>query len=335
MTAYKNCPSPPDIPATTGILLVNLGTPDAPTPAAVRRYLAEFLWDKRVVEAPRWFWWLALHGFILRFRPQRVAKVYQNVWRSEGSPLLHYTHALTQAVSVRHTAPLTVRYAMRYGNPSIASVLAQLTQQNLQRLLIIPLFPQYSATTSAAVFDEITRELQTWRRVPELRLCMQYHDHPLYISALAASIRASFQQHGTPQKLLFSFHGIPQRYCDLGDPYSQQCHKTAQLVAESLHLDKSQWHLTFQSRFGREPWLQPYTDHTLKALPSQGVTSVQIISPGFAVDCLETLEELAMQNKEFFLHAGGKEFHYIPALNENTDHVGLMTALIREHTAGW
>ncbi len=335
MTTYTNCPSPQAIPATTGVLLVNLGTPDAPSADAVRRYLGEFLWDNRVVEAPRWLWWLALHGVILRIRPKRVAKVYQSVWRKEGSPLLHYTQALTEAVSKQHSAPLNIRYAMRYGNPGIATVLAQLQQQNLQRLLIMPLFPQYSATTSAAVFDEVTRELQSWRSVPEVRFCMQYHDHPKYISALAASIRASFQQHGTPQQLLFSFHGIPQRYCDLGDPYSVQCHTTARLVAAALKLDKSQWQLTFQSRFGREPWLQPYTDHTLKALPAQGVTSVQIISPGFAVDCLETLEELAIQNQEFFIHAGGKDFHYIPALNDANDNVALMTALISEHTTGW
>lgn len=335
MTTYKNCSLPQDNPVTTGILLVNLGTPDAPTTDAVRRYLDEFLWDNRVVEAPRWLWWLALHGVILRIRPKRVAKVYQSVWRKEGSPLLHYTQALTEAVSKQHSAPLSIRYAMRYGNPSIATVLAQLQQQNLQRLLVIPLFPQYSATTSAAVFDEVTRELQSWRYVPEIRFCMQYHDHPKYISGLAASIRSSFQQHGTPQQLLFSFHGIPQRYCDLGDPYSEQCHTTARLVAAALKLDKSQWQLTFQSRFGREPWLQPYTDHTLKALPAQGITSVQIISPGFAVDCIETLEELAIQNREFFQHAGGKEFHYIPALNNGNENVALMTALINEHTMGW
>lgn len=336
MTTFKSATSSNNAPsAATGIILVNLGTPDAPTPDMVRRYLAEFLWDNRVVEAPRWLWWLALHGVILRIRPGKVARSYQSIWQAQGSPLLTYTQALTNAVQTQFNEPIYVRTAMRYGNPSIRSVLNELHDKHIQRLLIIPLFPQYSATTSAAVFDAVTTELQTWRRVPELRFCMQYHEHPLYIQALAQSIRDSYQQHGTPQRLLFSFHGIPQRYVNAGDPYSQQCHRTAQLVATSLNLSTEQWQLTFQSRFGREPWLQPYTDMTLKSLPSQGIHSVHIISPGFAVDCLETLEEIAVQNREFFEHAGGKAYHYIPALNDNDHHVKLFTQLIHDHMCNW
>lgn len=336
MTTFKpSAPSSSTDPAATGILLVNLGTPDAPTPESVRRYLAEFLWDSRVVEAPRWLWWLALHGVILRIRPAKVARIYQSVWQEQGSPLLIYTQALTRAVQTQFSEPIYIRTAMRYGNPSIRAALHELHERHIQRLLVIPLFPQYSATTSAAVFDAITSELQTWRQVPELRFCMQYHEHPLYIQALAQSIRDSYLQHGNPQRLLFSFHGIPQRYVDAGDPYYQQCQRTAQLVAATLNLPAEQWQVTFQSRFGREPWLQPYTDMTLKALPQQGIHSVQIISPGFAVDCLETLEEIAVQNREFFEHAGGKSYHYIPALNDNPHHVALLTQLIRDHTCNW
>lgn len=335
MTYYKPSPKPHDIPPLTGILLVNLGTPDAPTPAAVRRYLAEFLWDRRVVEFPRALWWLVLHGIILRLRPARVARLYKKVWTEKGSPLLHFTQALGAGVAKTLGPNQAVQIAMRYGNPSIPAALEQWRDKNLQRLLVIPLYPQYSATTTATAFDAISRELQTWRNLPEVRFCMHYHDQPHYITALANSIRASFAQHGTPQQLLFSFHGIPQRYFDAGDPYYCHCHKTARLVAEQLALTKEQWQMAFQSRFGREPWLQPYMDATLKQLPQQQITNVQIIAPGFAVDCLETLEELAMQNRELFLHAGGKAFHYIPALNDSAEHVALLAELIRQHTANW
>ncbi|MBI3560253.1 MAG: ferrochelatase [Gammaproteobacteria bacterium] len=335
MTRYPATTPATDTAPITGVLLVNLGTPDAPTPAAVRRYLAEFLWDPRVVESPRWFWWLVLHGFILRYRPPRVAKVYQSIWGRQGSPLLTHSLSLAKAVAASVPANVVVRCAMNYGNPSIASVLAELNQHNLQRLLVLPLYPQYSATTSAAVFDAVTRELRRWRKLPDLRFCLHYYNHPQYIDVLAGQIRHSFQTQGRPQKLLFSFHGIPQRYCKAGDPYEQQCYATAAQVAARLELGQEQWQLTFQSRFGREPWLEPFTDRTLKAFPGQGITRVQIIAPGFAVDCLETLEELAIQNREFFTHAGGQTFHYIPALNDSAAHVALIRQLIDEQTAGW
>ncbi len=335
MPHYKSTRASHATAATTGILLVNLGTPDAPTPSAIRRYLAEFLWDPRVVEAPRWFWWLVLHGFILRFRPRRLSHVYQSVWQTTGSPLLHHTTSLSAAVYTQFADTVTVCTAMRYGNPAITDVLTQLREKNLQRLLVIPLFPQYSATTTAAVFDAITQELQTWRLIPDVRFCMHYHDHPLYIQALADSITQSFQQHGVPQKLLISFHGIPQRYITAGDPYYCHCQKTARLVAEHLGLTAEQWLVTFQSRFGREPWLQPYTDLTLLELAQQGIKHIQIIAPGFAVDCLETLEELAMQNKERYLHAGGEIFHYIPALNAQPAAVNVIAGLIRQEGAHW
>lgn len=323
----------------TGVLLVNLGTPEAATPAAVRRYLGEFLFDPRVVEIPRVLWWLILNGIILRIRPPRVARAYASIWMDEGSPLMVHSRAIATALQERcrteFNAPLHVELAMRYGKPAINEVLQKLRDNHVERLLVLPLYPQYSATTTATVFDAVSNELKRWRWLPDLRMCMHYHDQPAYIKALAASIRDSFTNHGKPDKLLFSFHGLPERCLKAGDPYYCHCQKTARLVAESLQLEPQDWLLTFQSRFGRERWLQPYTDATLKSLARKGVKHVQIISPGFAADCLETLEELAVQNKEFFLTGGGEKYHYIPALNAQPAHIDALIDLIKNETLGW
>lgn len=328
-----------DRPAATGVLLVNLGTPDAPTATAVRRYLAEFLSDPRVVEFPRLLWTIILHGIILRIRPRRVAHAYASVWTDAGSPLLVESQQLATQVQQQCTAqfpgPVHVELAMCYGKPSIQAGLEALREKNVERLLVIPMYPQYSATTTAAVYDAIYKQLRHWRWLPELRMLMQYHDHPLYIEAVARQIQQGVETHGKPDKLLISFHGIPQRYLHAGDPYHCQCQKTARLIAERLQLSASDWQLCFQSRFGREPWLQPYTDHSLMDLAKQGVEHVQIIAPGFAVDCLETLEELAMQNRDLFLAHGGKQYHYLPALNASELHLDLYMQLIREHARGW
>ena len=328
-----------DLAECSGILLTNLGTPAAPTAAAIRRYLAEFLWDPRVVEQPRWLWWLVLHGIILRLRPKRAAKAYAEIWTDEGSPLMDISQqqaALLQPVlEPLFAAPVKVALAMRYGEPSIAAGLQALREAGARRILVLPLYPQYSATTTASTLDAVTRELQQWRWVPELRFVNHYHDHPAYIRALTNSIQTAWQATGRPDKLLFSFHGLPQRYLHAGDPYFCECHKTARLVAEQLQLDATAWETTFQSRFGPEPWLQPYTDHTLEKLAKQGTQHVQVICPGFAADCLETLEEINLQNRAIFLTAGGKTFHYIPALNTEPSHIQLMAELIQQHANDW
>lgn len=322
-----------------GILLTNLGTPDAPTSGAVRRYLGEFLADPRIVELPRWIWRLVLHGIILRVRPPRVAKAYASVWSEAGSPLMAFTRRQAQALQPQLDAlfrqPVSVAIGMRYGNPSLATGLAELKAAGARRILVLPLYPQYSATTTASTFDAIADELKSWRWLPELHMLNSYHDHPDYIDALCTSIQQFQKEHGQPQRLLFSFHGLPKRYLLAGDPYFCQCHKTARLVAEQLGLPNTAWQVTFQSRFGREEWLQPYTDMTLKALPDEGIRHVQVISPGFASDCLETLEEIDMQNREFFLEAGGEKFDYIPALNDRPEHIRFLAELIAEQTAAW
>ncbi len=323
----------------TGVLLVNLGTPDAPTPSAVRRFLAEFLWDPRVVEVPRPLWWLILHGVILRLRPSRVARAYQTVWSEDGSPLLSI--ATRQAQAVREQLPghvggrIEVALGMRYGRPSILQALDELRGKGMRRLLVLPLYPQYSATTTASIFDAVFAEFQRWRWVPELRLIQHYHDEPSYIDALAASVRDHWERRGRPDRLLMSFHGIPRRYFDAGDPYFCECQKTGRLLAERLALPEGQWRLAFQSRFGREEWLRPYTDHTLQEWGKQGVGRVDVVCPGFSADCLETLEEIVEQNRELFLHAGGKEFTYIPALNDRPDHAQALCSLLAAHMQGW
>ena len=327
-----------EAPSCTGILITNLGTPDAPTPAAVRRYLAEFLSDPRVVEMPRWLWMLALHGIILRIRPARAAKSYQSVWDEKGSPLLYISEELAAGLKQAcqgFAGPVRVELAMRYGQPSIEAGLQALKQAGARRVLLLPLYPQYSATTTATTFDAVSKVLQKWRWIPELRMINHYHDHPAYISALADSIRACWQAHEQPDKLLFSFHGLPKKYLLKGDPYFCECQTTARLVAENLRLEADKWSISFQSRFGREEWLQPYTDHTLQQWGEQGIQHVQVVCPGFSVDCLETLEEIAVENRDIFLAAGGTQYSYIPALNAEDGHIAMLMELIKQHTAGW
>ena len=322
-----------------GILLVNLGSPDAPTASAVRRYLAEFLSDRRVIEANRFIWWFALHGVILRIRPPKAAKSYQKVWTENGSPLIHISKQQTQAIQKklndRFQGQVITQLAMTYGNPSIKSSLETLREAGAQRLLVLPLYPQYSATTTAAVFDQITRVLRGWRKLPELRTINQYHDHPKYITALANSVKKQWDENKRGDLLLFSFHGIPQRFINNGDPYFEHCQKTTQLVAEELGLQANEWKLVFQSRFGREPWLEPYCSLTLQELPRTDVKNVDVICPGFAADCLETLEEIQMENKELFIEAGGKTFNYIPCLNDNNDHIDALCDILSTHMSGW
>ncbi len=324
-----------DTRACTGVLLTNLGTPEAPTAAALRRYLGEFLSDPRVIEVPRLIWWCILHGIILRVRPRKSAAAYAKVWTDAGSPLLVTTRQQAAALQQRLGDAMQVAIGMRYGKPSIRDGLESLRAANTTRVLVLPLYPQYAAATTASTFDAVSNVLKNWRRLPELRMVNHYHDEPAYISALARSIERHWAEYGRPDRLIFSFHGIPMHYFTAGDPYHCECHKTARLVAESLQLQDDQWQVTFQSRFGPREWLKPYTDMTLKELPGQGVRHVQIICPGFAADCLETLEEIDMQNREFFMTAGGENFSYIPALNAQMDHIDALLEIIRKHTSGW
>lgn len=328
-----------DQPLRAGVLLTNLGTPDAPERAALRRYLKQFLWDPRVVEFPRPAWWLILNLVILNVRPRRSAEAYRKVWTEQGSPLLVHSRRLVEAVgeALDRRAPRQplVKLAMRYGEPSIASALRQMQDAQLHRLVVLPMYPQYSGSTTGSTFDAVAAELQHWRWVPELRFVGGYHDHPLYIEALAAKIRRAWRDNGRGELLLMSFHGVPRRYLLKGDPYHCQCHATARLLAEKLDLRDNQWKVVFQSRFGREPWLQPYCDETLAALPGEGVRSVDVVCPGFAVDCLETLEEIAMQNRELFERSGGETFQYIPCLNEDAAHRDLILKLVEEHAGAW
>ena len=323
-----------DQPETTGVLLVNLGTPDAPTTSAVRRYLAEFLSDPRVVEMPRLLWKPILHGIILRTRPSRSAAAYQKIWTEQGSPLLTISQeqaaGLQTILDQEVDSPIKVELAMRYGNPSISSGLERLRQKNIERIIVLPLYPQYSATTTASTFDAISQELQQWRWLPDLKFISHYHDHPGYIDALASSVLEYWNQNSRPEKLLISFHGIPQEYADAGDPYPDKCRTTAKLLAEKLELAADEWAISFQSRLGRKEWVKPYTDVTLKQWGTDGVKSVQVICPGFPTDCLETLEEIAMENRELFITAGGGEYSYIPALNSSPEHIQLLADIINK-----
>lgn len=318
-------------PATTGVLLVNLGTPDAPTAPALRRYLAEFLADGRVIEIPKIIWMLILHGIILRVRPKKSAAKYQSIWTEDGSPLLAISQRQAAAIQQQLGERALVKLGMRYGNPSIPQALRELQAAGVRKLIVLPLYPQYAAATTGSSFDAITRELQQWRFVPELHFVNNYCDNPLYIAALANSIREDFATHGKPQKLLLSYHGMPKRNLDLGDPYFCLCQKTTRLLCEQLGLGKDEVLTTFQSRFGYAEWLQPYTDKTLEELAQSGVTNVAIASPAFSADCLETLEELAMENRELFMAQGGKEYRYIPALNERSDHIQALTEIIARY----
>ena len=330
---------PDDSTASLGVLLVNLGTPDSPSVADVRRYLREFLWDPRVVELARPAWWLVLNLVILTTRPRRSAKAYAKVWTEAGSPLLVISkkqHAALQALlDTQDGLPVKVALAMRYGKPGIAAGLQELREAGAKRVLVLPLYPQYSATTTAAIVDAVADELRHWRALPELRFINDYHRHPAYIGALADSVRRYWSVHGEPDKLLLSFHGIPQEYVDAGDPYAEQCYKTTELLIAALELPADRWQLSFQSRLGPKQWLQPYTDHTLEALAKEGVRNIHVLCPGFSVDCLETLEEVAMENREIFLEAGGEQYGYIECLNDHASHIQLFSELIAQHSRGW
>ncbi len=319
----------------TGVLLTNLGTPDAPTTAAVRRYLREFLSDPRVVEAPRAIWWLVLNLFVLPFRPRRSASLYARIWSADGSPLLSISERQAEALRVelagRAGTPLAVALGMRYGNPSLSSALRSLQEQGCRRIIVLPMYPQYSASTVASTFDAVTAELARQRALPSLVLVSGYHDRPGYIRALASSIREFWAEHGRADRLLMSFHGIPVRYADAGDPYPDQCRQTAALLARELGLEEGAWQLAFQSRFGREEWVQPYTVTTLEEWGRDALGSVDVVCPGFPADCLETLEEIALTNRGVFRSAGGGVYRYIPALNDRDDHIAVLADIVREY----
>jgi ferrochelatase len=327
--------------AQLGVLLVNLGTPDNPQPPAVRRFLAEFLWDPRVIESPRWLWWLILHGVILRIRPRRSSHAYQQIWTAEGSPLMLHSRELTRRLQQAFdsaqsdgTPGVRMELAMTYGSPSIRDALARLRDAGMRRLLVLPLYPQYSATTTASVFDRVTTELHRWRWIPELRFVNGYHDDPAYIAAITASIAQQWQLQGR-KHLLFSFHGVPKRYLLAGDPYYCYCMATARRVGEQLGLNDQQWSISFQSQVGREEWLRPYTEEILPEFAAGKHRALTVVCPGFAADNLETLEEIQIRNRELFLSRGGESYDYIPALNASPAHVDLLANLIRRHIQGW
>ncbi len=322
----------------TGVLLVNLGTPQAPTAPALRRYLGQFLSDTRVVEIPRLLWWPILHGIILRVRPAKSAAKYASIWMPEGSPLRVWTErqsTLLQGHLGEAGHVVTVRHAMRYGEPSIAAQLSAMRAEGVTRILVVPLYPQYSGATTASVMDDVFAWGQQTRTLPELRHINRFHDDAGYIDALANSVRQHWARNGKARKLVMSFHGMPHRTLVLGDPYHCECLKTGRLLAERLGLQTDDYVVTFQSRFGRAKWLQPYTEPTLRELAKSGTESVDVICPGFVGDCIETLEEIAMEAKEAFLHSGGKQFAYIPCLNDQAEWIRALSALVSKHMGGW
>ena len=323
----------------TAILLVNLGTPDAPTPPAVRRFLKQFLSDPRVIEIPRALWLPILHGFILNARPKKSAKKYASIWSKDGSPLKGHTERqarlLRDYFDLQVRSPITVDFAMRYGEPSIPGTLARLKSEGCDRILVIPMYPQYAASTTASALDEVAEYLQRVRNVPEIRVAKHFHDHPAYIGALARLVRDHWGRSGRPDKLVMSFHGLPRYTLTRGDPYHCECRKTARLLAEELELADTHWQISFQSRFGGAEWLKPYTASTLAEYGRQGLRRVDVICPGFVADCLETLEEVGIEGKRIFLGAGGKEFHLLPCLNERDDWIRSFAGIAREHLADW
>lgn len=313
----------------TGVLLVNLGSPASTKTRDVRRFLRDFLGDPRVVNLPRPLWWLILNLFILPFRPRKSAHAYKSIWTAEGSPLIVYTRRLSEKLAARLAGEgVRVEAAMRYGQPSLALKLEEFQQQGINDIVIVPLYPQYSSTTTATVFDVVGKAFLSWRYLPSLRFISDFHRHPAYIQAVADSVRDYWRQHGQSQLLMMSFHGLPAKLTELGDPYFHQCHASGQLIAENLGLSDDQWQLVFQSRFGKAEWLKPYCVEQLAQLPGQGVKQIDLICPGFSTDCLETLEEIAITNREIFLEAGGEGYRYIPALNDSDAHVELMVELI-------
>ena len=326
-------------PETVGVLITNLGTPESATPAALRKYLAEFLWDPRVVEFPRPLWWLVLHMIILRVRPKSSAATYSKIWTENGSPLMVHTKAqlagLRDKLISHQLTDIEIDFAMRYGSPSIESALLGMQKKNVTRLLVLPLYPQYSGSTTGSTFDAVGQVFKKLRWMPELRFINQYADVDDYIHACANRISSHWASKPQSQMLVFSFHGLPKRYLTAGDPYHCQCLKTARLIAQALGLADTQWRVTFQSRFGREEWLQPYTDKTLEAMAKENIKSVDVFCPGFSADCVETLEEIDMLNRDIFMQAGGESFNYIPALNDTDDHIEALYKLISQHLQGW
>lgn len=326
------------ISAKTAIVLINLGTPDEPTATAVRRYLKEFLSDPRVVEIPKLLWWLILHAFILPFRSAKSAHKYASIWTPDGSPLKEHTEK--QAILLRgylgqRGHDVQVAYAMRYGNPGVQKVLRDLKFGGVDRILILPAYPQYSGPTTASIYDAVFAHYANERNVPEMRFVKHYHDHDGYVRALAATVNAHWEHFGRPDKLVISFHGLPKRTLLLGDPYFCECHKTGRLLADQLGLTEDRYLVTFQSRFGKAEWLQPYTAPSLQKLGQQGCERVDVICPGFVGDCLETLEEIAMEGRDTFLDAGGKEFHYIPCLNQSPAWIAALADVAEQHLQGW
>ncbi|HSW69108.1 MAG TPA: ferrochelatase [Gammaproteobacteria bacterium] len=315
-----------------GVLLINIGTPDHPTLPAVRRYLKEFLSDRRVVEMPRAVWLPILYGFILPFRAKKSARFYQKIWTENGSPLLCHSQQLR--IALEKKLEISVELGMRYGKPSIQNALENLKKKNIGKILILPLYPQYSAATTASTFDHVARVLKTWRVIPEIRMIWDYADDPLYINALAESIREQQRDHKA-ERIVFSFHGIPESFIQKGDPYQKRCELTVSLLAEKLGLNMNEYLMAFQSRLGRAKWLRPYTDKTLQKLPKEKIKDIQIICPGFTVDCLETLEEIAIRGKQQFLNRGGERFQYIEALNNREDHVDMLEGLVQKNVMGW
>ena len=321
-----------------GVLLSNLGTPDRPDRKALRVYLKEFLSDPRVIETPKIIWQVILNGIILNTRPQKSAKNYQQVWTDEGSPLLvilEKQKKLAEEMLKAEGLELEFAIGMRYGNPSIESGLDQLRQKHCNKIVILPMYPHYCAATTGSTFDAVSNTMQKWRWVPSLRFISTYHDDPMYIKALSNSITKHWDEHGKPDKILFSYHGIPKKYFVKGDPYHCLCSKTTRLVREELGLSEEFAMTTFQSRFGPEEWLQPYTDKTVEKLAKEKVEHLQIIAPGFSSDCLETIEELDGENREIFEEHGGKKFSYIPCLNDQKDHINLISHLIKNELKGW
>ena len=320
-------------------MLINLGTPDAPTAEALRPYLKQFLSNPRVIEIPQWIWWPILNGIILNTRPKKSAEKYAQVWMPEGSPLkvhtVRQTRLLQDFLAERMQPAPLVEYAMSIGNPSIAEVLGRMKEHGCERILVLPLYPQYASSSTASAFDEVFVQLGKMRNIPALRTVKHYHDHPGYIAALAQNVRDYWAASGMPDKLVISFHGVPRSTLDKGDPYHCECQKTGRLLAEALELDANQYQICFQSRFGREEWLSPYTAVTLEQLGRQGIRRVDVVCPGFVSDCLETLEEIAMEGKTIFIQAGGHEFHYIPCLNERTDWINTLADIALTNLHGW
>ena len=322
----------------TGVLITNLGTPDAPDAKSVRKYLNQFLSDPRVIEIPKFLWQIILKGIILQIRPRKSAANYKKIWTDNGSPLLDISKKQIEGVKKIILAKYpNIEFAlgMRYGNPSIESALKDLQNRQVRRLLVLPLYPQYCAATTGSTFDEVTNILQKWRWIPELRFINQYFEEEEYIDALVTTIKNFWNKHEKPQKIIFSYHCIPKKYLINGDPYHCFCLKTTRLVKEKMNLKDEEIITTFQSRFGRAEWLKPYTAETLKELPGQGVKDIHIISPGFSADCLETLEELEEENREYFINSGGEKYKYIPCLNDNEKHLKFISHLIIKHTQGW